>query len=130
MNAATRSCGPSRLRRSEVGTRDLRRLEIWLRAAEVFDGHIHASGTGFQLGLEDGGGTIAWIDSDVVGGVPRPYDRPGQVKSMLKTLRFKSACFSTVAPKLRLATVRAILIRCDRSDERALAFDDLQLVRT
>lgn len=120
--------GTTRRFRSQTGKRDLRKLEIWIRAAEVYAGSIPAGSTGFQLGIEDANGTIAWVDSDLVGGLPRPYDRPSAVKSMLKTLRFKSACFTTVQPKLKLANTRAILIRCNRRDERALAFDDLQLV--
>ena len=33
------------------------------------------------------------------------------------------------ARKLNIKSVRAILIRCDRKDERAFAFDDLQAAR-
>ena len=47
---------------------------------------------------------------------------------MLKTLLFKGACFQG-ARKCNIKNVRAILIRCDRKDEGAFAFDDLQAVR-
>ena len=47
---------------------------------------------------------------------------------MLKTLRFKSSCFTTAQPKLDLKDIRALQIRCNRRDKRALAFDDLQIV--
>ena len=48
---------------------------------------------------------------------------------MLKTLRFKADCFVSVEPKLKLQSIHAILIRCNRRDKRALAFDDLQVVK-
>lgn len=121
--------GPTRTFRSDIGKGDLRKREVWIRAAEVYAGGIPAGATGFQLGLEDLNGTLAWVDCDLVGGLPRPYDRPSEVKSMLKTLRFKTDCFSTAQPKLKLQSIRAILIRCNRRDKRALAFDDLQVVK-
>lgn len=118
---------PGRTFRTQV-QRDLRRREIWIRAAEVYAGSIPAGATGFQLGLEDDNGVVAWVDSDLVGGLPRPYDHPYSPKTMLKTLRFKTACFS--GPKrLDLRRIRAIRLRLNRKDERALAFDDLQIVR-
>jgi len=108
--------------------RDLTRREVWIRAAEVTDGRaVIGASTGFELGLEDGNGFRAWVDTDMVGGLPRPYARdPGRVKTMLQTLRFKGACFR--AGKFRIESVRAILIRCDRSDRHAFALDDLQIV--
>jgi hypothetical protein len=115
--------------RTEVGSEDLTGREIWLRVAEVATGSVPAGGTGFQLGLEDGAGTIGWIDSDFVGGLPRPFDRPGTDKSMLSLLRFKSGCARPQRGKLDLQGIVAVLIRCDRGDKRALAFDDLQLVK-
>ena len=121
--------GPTRTFRSEIGTRDLRRREVWIRAAEVFTGTIRGGATGFELGLEDVNGLIAWVDADAVGGLPRPYQRPSRVKSMLKTLHFKTACFQVAERRLDVRRVRAILIRCNRTDKRPLAFDDLQIVR-
>ena len=121
--------GANRIFRSDATKQDLRKREVWIRTAEVYGGSIPAGTTGFQLGLEDSNGTRAWVDSDLVGGLPRPYDRPSEVKSMLKTLRFKSDCFHTAEPKLKLVSIRAILIRCNRRHERALAFDDLQVVK-
>jgi hypothetical protein len=51
--------------------------EIWVRAAEVSGGSSNPSdATGFELGMEDKEGLRAWTDSDSVGGLPRPFDRP------------------------------------------------------
>ena len=115
--------------------RDLRRNEIWIRAAEVYaGGAIPAGSTGFLLGLEDDQGTVAWVDSDGVGGLPRPLDRTAfdsMTKSMPKTLRFPIACFKT-PPKARKPfdprRVVAVRLRLNRADRRALAFDDIQIV--
>lgn len=116
--------------RSAIGSHDLRQHEIWVRAAEVYRGQIQANATGFQLGLEDANGTISWVDSDAVGGLPRPYDRPSQAKTMLTTLRFKAECFLIGQRKFDLRRTEAILIRCNRNDKRALAYDDLEVVKT
>jgi hypothetical protein len=48
---------------------------------------------------------------------------------MLNTIRFKADCFKVGNRRLALTKVNAILIACNRSDERALAFDDLQIVK-
>jgi hypothetical protein len=115
--------------RSELDTaRDLRGLEVWIRAAEVSNGASPpAWATGFQLALEDRGGLLAWVDTDQVGGVPRPYDRP-RSKTMPNTFRFPADCFTDVEPNLDLANIQAIRLRLDRKDSRALAFDVLQIV--
>jgi hypothetical protein len=112
-----------------AGNRDLANRKIWIRAAEVFAGQaVGGPGTGFQLGLRDANGVESWVDSDDVGGLPRPFPRnPATMKTMLKTLRFKSGCF-TVNSRLDLSSITTILLRCNRKDERALAFDDLQIV--
>jgi len=113
--------------RSEVGTQDLRGREVWLRVAEVVDGGVAKDGTGFELGIEDAAGQVGWIDADSVGGVPRPFERPGQSKTMLSTLRFNPRC--AVGPRrLDLRKVVALHLRSDRDDGRPLAFDDLQIV--
>ena len=123
--------------------RDLRKLEVWIRAAEVYNGSsVPPGATGFLLGLEDINGVVAWVNSDGVGGLPRPLDRRAwdltqwyatdKTKTMLKTLRFPIACFrSTRVPRKQFnaAKVRAVLLRLSRADKRALAFDDLQLVK-
>jgi dienelactone hydrolase len=111
---------------------DLSECEVWIRAAEVYNEHdVPAGATGFELGLEDNRGIVVWIDSDGIGGgVPRPYNRgSGYTKTMLKTLRFPGSCFVSANPQFEISAIRAILIRCNRSDERALAFDDLQIVQ-
>jgi hypothetical protein len=121
---------PGRIFRSELSKpSDLSKSDIWLRSAEVTDGSsVPSDATGFKLGLEDKQGSQVWVDSDEVGGLPRPYARnPGMIKIMLSTLRFKGACFRE--QKFDLGSVVAVLIQCDRKDERALAFDDLQVVR-
>jgi hypothetical protein len=118
-----------RVFRSELAkVANLSKKEIWIRAAEVTDGSSVATGsTGFELGLEDSNGVQAWVDSDDIGGLPRPYARnPGMIKTMLNTLRFKVPCFK--AKEFRSDSIQAILIRCNRNDERALAFDDLQII--
>jgi hypothetical protein len=108
---------------------DLYRHEVWIRGAEVTDGSSVPTGaTGFELGLEDVSGVRAWVDSDEVGGLPRPYPRnPGMIKTMLNTLRFKGACLQE-EKEFDIQRIQAILIRYNRRDERALAFDDLQIV--
>ena len=125
-----RSGRPGRIFRSALKKPlNLGKSEIWIRAAEVTDGsNVPAGATGFQLGLEDAGGVRTWVDSDDVGGLPRPYARnPGMIKTMLNTLRFKAACFG--GAKFDVRHVRAILIKCNRHDERAFAFDDLQILK-
>ncbi|MFI5980336.1 hypothetical protein ACIBEA_05595 [Streptomyces sp. NPDC051555] len=121
--------------RSSLGAMDLRGAEIWLRVAEVYRGFLPPDPAGFRLGLEDAGGTTRWVDSDSVGGVPRPCFRPDDLtKTMLRTLRFRSACFrageSESESDLMLHKIVAVLIRCDRPGLPVLAFDDLQIVRT
>lgn len=126
--------GPSgqMFRWSLIKPQDLSEMEIWIRAAEVTDGtSVPAGSTGFKLGLEDRNGTQAWVDSDEVGGLPRPYPRkPGMIKTMLNTMRFNGKCFS-IDRELDIKNIQAIRINCDRERaERALAFDDLQIVKT
>jgi hypothetical protein len=101
--------------------------EVWIRCAEVTDGNsVAQSPTGFQLGLEAANGATAFVDCDLVGGLPRPYPRnPGMIKTMLSTLRFRGACFQ--AKEFELGKIVAILIRCNRKEPRAIAFDDLQV---
>jgi dienelactone hydrolase len=122
--------GPGRLFRSEIGKLDLRNREVWIRVAEVVaqQGSVPTGATGFRLGLEDGNGTTSFIDVNAVGGLPRPYSRPSETKSMLSTVRFSVGCFEIANPRLALDAVSAILIACDRKDERAVAFDDLEIV--
>ncbi|HEX8406257.1 MAG TPA: hypothetical protein VF670_16650, partial [Duganella sp.] len=111
------------------GKRDLVKHDIWIRAAEVFGGGAaDGAATGFRLGLRDANDTEAWVDSDDVGGLPRPFRRNiGTMKTMLKTLRFHSDCFAANS-RLDLTSVTVILLLCNRSDRQALAFDDLQIV--
>jgi hypothetical protein len=106
---------------------DMTKREVWVRCAEVTDGNtIAPAPTGFQLGLEDAGGGRAWVDCDDVGSLPRPYPRnPGMIKTMLSSLRFRGACFQ--AKEFQLKKVVAVLIKCDRPNPRAIAFDDLQI---
>jgi hypothetical protein len=108
---------PGRIFRwSLKGYQDLSNSEIWIRVAEVTDGsHVSKGATGFQLGLEDNKGLQAWVNSDDVGGLPRPYPRnPGMIKTMLSTMRFKGACFSK-SSRFEIKNIQAILIKCDTS---------------
>ena len=126
-----RQGGTGRLFRSEIESVDLSNKEIWIRAAEVVaqQGTVPNGASGFQLGVEDANGLTAFVDVDFVGGLPRPYARPAPTKSMLNTIRFKADCFRIGNRRLSLSKVRALLIACNRSDERATAFDDLQIVQ-
>ena len=123
--------GAASLFRTEVKGMDLTHREIWIRAAEVVarPGVVPAGGTGFRLGIEDANGVTAFVDVTAVGGLPRPYPHPFSTKSMLNTIRFKTDCFKIGNRRLALRKVRAILISCDRQDDRVLAFDDLQVVQ-
>ena len=47
---------------------------------------------------------------------------------MLSTVRVKANCFQAIERRLNLSAARALLIACNRTDERATAFDDLQVV--
>jgi hypothetical protein len=110
-----------------IGTNDLSRQEVWIRVAEVLTG-LPTGATGFELGLEDANGLVAWVDSDAVGGVPRPYRRPDRFeKTMPSTLRFKAQCFRP-SSDLSLSEIVAIRLRLNRPVPQPLAFDDLQLV--
>ncbi len=142
-----RSSSPTGQFRSPlVGNMDLTGHEIWIRAAEVYNRtSIPAGATGFKLGLEDSSDTIAFVDSDDVGALPRPFDRKAVdsphllieeteqqkdfTKTMLKTLRFPVSCFKDSYPGLKVEKVRAIVLRLDRGDGRDLAFDQLQIVK-
>jgi hypothetical protein len=120
---------------------DVRRREVWVLAAEVYNGRsVPAGATGFGLGLEDANGTVVWVDSDGCGGLPRPLDRrmydlgqwyaTDKTKTILRTLRFPAGCFVSPTPARPFDGTRvvAVLLRLDRRDGRALAFDDLQVV--
>lgn len=124
--------------RSRLDTeRDLRGKEVWIRAAEVYNGSNVPSGvTGFELGLEDDKGTTAWVDSEAVGGLPRPYDRRAddlakygddRTKTMLKTLRFPAECFEKALDEFDIRRVVAVRLRLNRGDQRALSYDVLQI---
>ena len=111
--------------------------EVWIRSADVYNGQqAPASNTGFQLGTETTTGAVVWVDSDNVRGIPVPFDRRAydlaqwyatdKTKTMLKTLRFPGHCFKP--PRKKKALFRAILMRMNRPNPRALAFDDVQIV--
>src|SRR5262249_51249694 len=121
------------------GTMDLRGREIRIRAAEVYNGsNVPVGATGFKLGLADVRDKRGFVDSNDVGGLPRPYDRRDDdlamfgsdfTKTMLKTLRFPVSCIVARAERGFDATkVQAIVLWMDRNDRRALAFDQLQIV--
>ena len=99
--------------------------EIWIRVAEVVTGEPPPTPTGFQLGIELTDGVVEWVDSEEVGGVPRPFYTEFLMKSMLSTLRFPIRCFGS---SKRLRVARAILLRFTPENARPLAFDDLQII--
>jgi outer membrane protein OmpA-like peptidoglycan-associated protein/subtilisin family serine protease len=116
---------------------DLTDKEIWIRAAEVYDGStIPPGATGFRLGLEDAAGTISFVDSKDVGGLPRPFHRKALdaligsgsdfTKTMPTTLRYRASCFFKKG--FDITKVKAVWIEMDRADKRPLAFDQLQIV--
>jgi hypothetical protein len=111
--------------------------EIWIRCADVYNGtKTPSTNTGFELGLERADGSTLWVDSDDVGGIPIPIDRrdfdlasdpkKDKTKTMLKTLRFSSHCLLGTNTEI---PVTAITLRMNRPEPRALAVDDLQIVR-
>jgi hypothetical protein len=117
---------------------DLTKSEIWIRTAEIYAApSVPTGATGFQLGVEDAGGTLVWVDSDQVGGLPRPYHRRDDdlaqigidlTKSMLNTLRFPAKCFTGQKKRIDLTRIQAIRLKLNRKDDRPLAFDQLQIV--
>jgi hypothetical protein len=134
-----RSTAPTGRFRLELGRDlDITRREIWVRAAEIYNGSsVPAGATGFELGLEDASGRVRFVNSSAVGGLPRPYNRRSDdmahwgtdfTKTMPKTLRFPAACFTRGSGPFDIRRVQAILIRLNRTDRRPLAFDQLQIV--
>jgi hypothetical protein len=117
--------------RSELDTvHDLTDREVWVRAAEVHDPPtVPSTGTSFELGLEDRHGVVAWVPVDHVGGLARPYDRGDCfVKTMLTTSRFPTACYAAEEGDLDITQIVALRLRLpDATDERRVAFDDLQI---
>lgn len=121
------------------GTMDLSGREIRIRAAEVYNSlSVPVGATGFKLGLADALDKRGFVDSSVVGGLPRPYDRSADdltilgddfTKTMLKTLRFPVSCIVARAERgFNPKKIRAIVLWMDRNDKRELAFDQLQIV--
>lgn len=116
----------SQLRKAE----DLRRREVWIRAAEVV-GLASPNELSFRLGLEDANGLAQWVPSGDVGGLARPFDRSaydGATKTMLQTLRFPTDCFAAQGERFDLGRIVAILLELPGGDRRPVAFDDLQIV--
>jgi hypothetical protein len=120
---------------------DLTHSEVRLRAAEVYqEPNIQPNPTGFRVGVEDGQGTIAWVDVDEVGGLSRPFGRRAydlvqwyhrdKTKTMLSTFRFPGGCFAAADNRLRISDVRAIHLGLNRGDDRPIAFDDVEIVKT
>jgi hypothetical protein len=127
--------------RSELNkTTDVSKTEIWVRAAEVYNGSsVPGTGTGFSVGLEDTGGNLAWANSDHVGGIARPYDRRADdiakynmdfTKTMLQTVRFPVGCFKRDSRKFDPKKIKALRLRLDHNRETPVAFDVLQIVKS
>jgi hypothetical protein len=107
---------------------------VRVRAAEVYQApNIPSNPTGFRVGVEDTKGTLAWIDVDDVGGLPRPFDRRAydlKTKTMLSTFRFRTSCFAATEKQLNVSEVIAIHLGLNRGDARPIAFDDIEIVKT
>ena len=134
---STTTAVAGRYRTALGAPRDLTGKEIWVRAAEVYNGtSVPPNTTGYRLGLEDSAGVVAFVDSKDDGGLPRPYDRrtfdaaagnADRTKTMLKTQRFPVSCFDGPAT-FDMTKVRAVVLQLDRGDNRAIALDQLQIV--
>jgi peptidoglycan hydrolase-like protein with peptidoglycan-binding domain len=131
-----RSSATNRLRSPLNAATDLAGKEVWIRAAEVYTGSIPRGRTGFRIGLEDSSGRIAFVDSNVAGTLPRPFDRRSDdlvhfgidfTKTMLETFRFPAGCFAG-GSGFNIKAIKAIHLQLNRSDGRPLAFDQLQIV--
>ncbi len=134
-NVSTAPEAPGDFREPLSGAADLRRAEVRVRAAEVFQTTLASpyppDPTGFRVGVEDDTGTIAWIDVDDVGGLPRPFDRRAfdiKTKTMLSTFRFPGHCFAAAVGQVHISEIRAIHLGLNRGDRRPIAFDDLEIV--
>jgi hypothetical protein len=131
-NVCTAKEDVGRFREPLAAAADLTRHEVRVRAAEVFqDPNFPPNPTGFRVGVEDAGGTIAWVDVNDVGGLSRPFDRrafDGKTKTMLSTFRFPGHCFQAANQQLRIAAIHAIYLGLNRGDGRPIAFDDVEIV--
>jgi hypothetical protein len=88
---------------------DLTKAEVRVRAAEVYrEPIIPPDSAGFRVGVEDTSGTVAWVDVNSVGGLPRPFGRrtfdfahgrADKTKTMLSTFRFPGSCFGACSPE-------------------------------
>lgn len=126
--------------RYALPTNDVHARHLCLRAAEHYarNSAFPPSASGFQVGLEDASGVTAWVDSDRLGGLPRPYFRKTHdlskfrgldiTKTMPETFRFPSSMFVEVEPSLDLSNIVAVILRFDRDDERVFLFDDIFIV--
>lgn len=120
-----------RFRWQLASSADLRRAEVWLRAAEVWQGNLAAKAVDFRIGVEDANKTLAWVDVNDVGGVPRPFDRTpldGNTKTMLNTFRVPGDCFAAAEPRLTINAIRAILVELGTDRGIPVAFDDVAVV--
>ena len=131
-----RSSPSNRLRSPLNAPMDLTAKEIWIRAAEVYEGSIPRGRTGFRIGVEDTGKRVAFVDSNAAGTIPRPFDRKADdlahfhvdlTKTMPETFRFPARCFSG-SSGFDIRNIQAIHLQLNRNDGRALAFDQLQIV--
>ena len=126
--------------RTPISPQSLHGLEVWLRAAEYYQptASFPQTPTGFQVGIENAAGAIAWVDVDALGGLPRPYLRKvhdetylkmaDATKTMLETFRFAATRFVALEPTFDLNQVVAVILRFDRDDQREFLFDDLCIV--
>ncbi|HEX5716128.1 MAG TPA: hypothetical protein VF179_08215 [Thermoanaerobaculia bacterium] len=81
-----------------------------------------------RLGLEDGGGTTAEVESAAVGVLPFPYPHPLGGKTMMRTLRIPLACFDDPGAGLvQPGNLRSVRFRSTPTAQGALALDDIEL---
>ncbi|MFN0217018.1 MAG: hypothetical protein ACKVT2_22400 [Saprospiraceae bacterium] len=134
---------PSGVRSNLGSPKNLKNKEIWVRVAEVSNGtSIPPVPPVFLLGLQDNAKNIAYITSNDIGGLPRPFDRRSlntgishrrggtpikPNKTMLKTMRFPTYCFLNKNPILKLDKIESIIISHVRPND-LIAYDQIQIV--
>lgn len=117
--------------RTSVGNKNYsdENLEVWVRVGEIYDINSISSSiiSSSKIGIEDTKGTISWISTNEVMGIPRPYERADSQKTVPNTLRFPIKCFKSKNSLLDLTKITAFLIE-NANDGRAIAYDSFQVI--
>jgi Putative peptidoglycan binding domain len=115
---------------------DLTNREVWIRAAESYDGaSVPAGATRFQIGVEDHRGQIAFVSS---GDLARPFDRrlddltnpfvlADHTKTVFQTIRIPQSCLTLARPGVDMTRIAALVIRMHGPAGRRMVFDTLQI---